>query len=50
MTLYSMEPRTSKYHKGHRLLQFARKYRKQLLHIRLDAIKTASKKSSPKSS
>ena len=50
MTLYSMEPRTSKYDKGHGFLQFVRKYRKLLWHIRLDTIKTASKKSSPKSS
>ena len=41
---YSIEPRTRKYVKGYGLLSFARKYKKQLLNTRLDAVKTASKK------
>ena len=44
MTQYSIEPKTRKYIKGYGFLLFPRKYRKQLLHTRLDALKTASKK------
>ena len=39
--------RTRKYVKGYRFLSFARKYEPKLLNTGLDAVKTASKKSSP---
>ena len=44
MRRYSTEPRIRKYVKGHGFLSFAKKYRKQLLDTRLEALKTASKK------
>ena len=44
MTQYSKEPGRIKYVKGYGFLSFVRKYRKQLLDTRLDALKTASKK------
>ena len=44
MRRYSIEPRTRKYIKGYGFLSFTRKYEKQLLNTRLDAVKTASKK------
>ena len=40
----SIEPRTRKYVKEYGFLSFARKYKKQLLHIGLDSLKTSSKK------
>ena len=47
MTRYFIEPRARKYVKGYGFLSVARnfsnKYRKQLLDIELDALKTASK-------
>ena len=43
MQRYSIEPRTIKYAKRYGFFSFARKYKKQLLDIRLDAVKTASK-------
>ena len=39
MTQYSTEPRTRKYVKGYGFLSSARKYKKQLLDIGLDASK-----------
>ena len=39
-----MEPITRKYVKGYAFLSFVRKYKKQLLDIGLDSLKTASKK------
>ena len=44
MRRYSIEPRTRKYIKGYGFLSITRKYEKQLLNTRLDAVKTASKK------
>ena len=44
MRRYSMEPITRKYVKGYAFLSFLRKYKKQLLDIGLDSLKTASKK------
>ena len=44
MRRYLIEPRTRKYIKIYGFLSFARKYKKQLLHAELDALKTASKK------
>ena len=48
MRIYSIEPRTRNYVKGHGFLSFARnfsnKYRKQLFDTGLDALKTAYKK------
>ena len=44
MRRYSMEPITRKYVKGYDFLSFVRKYKKQLLDIGLDSLKTASKK------
>ena len=44
MQRYSIELRTKKYVKEHEFLSFARKYKKQLLYIRLDSLKAASKK------
>ena len=41
---YFTEPRTRKYVKEYGLLSFARKYKKQLLDIGADSLKTASKK------
>ena len=40
----SIESRIRKYVKGYGFLSFARKYKKQLLDIGLDAVKTASEK------
>ena len=40
----SVEPRTRKYVNGYGFLSFARKYRKQLLDIGIDSLKTAFKK------
>ena len=42
MQRYSIEQRTRKYVQGYRFLSFARKYKKQLLHTELDALKTAT--------
>ena len=36
---YSIEPETRKYVKGYGFLSFARKYKKQILHKRLDTSK-----------
>ena len=44
MMQYSVEPRTRNCVKGHGLLSFVRKYKKQLLDTGVDALKTASKK------
>ena len=44
MQRYSIELRTKKYVKEYEFLSFARKYKKQLLYIRLDSLKAASKK------
>ena len=44
MRPHSIEPRTRKYVKEYGLLLFARKYKKQLLNIGLDNVKSASKK------
>ena len=44
MQRYSLEPRTRKYAKVYGFLSSARKYKKQLLDTKLDAVKTASKK------
>ena len=44
MRRYSMEPITRKYVKEYAFLSFVRKYKKQLLDIGLDSLKTASKK------
>ena len=44
MRPHSIEPRTRKYVKEYGLLLFARKYKKQLLTIGLDNVKSASKK------
>ena len=47
MRPYSIEPRTRKYVKEYGLLSFARKYKKEFMDTRLDAVdavKTASKK------
>ena len=44
MRRYSIEPRTKKYVKGYGFSSFAKKYKKQFLDARLDALKTASKK------
>ena len=44
MQRYSLEPRTRNYVKVYGFLSSARKYKKQLLDTRLDAVKTASKK------
>ena len=44
MRRHSIEPRTRKYVKEYGLLLFARKYKKQLLNIGLDNVKSASKK------
>ena len=41
---YSVEPRTRKYVKGYRFLSFPRKYKKQLLDIGLNDVKTPFKK------
>ena len=41
---YSVELRTRKYVKGYGFLSFARKYKKQLLDTRLDAVKLLPKK------
>ena len=43
MPRYSIEPGTRKYGKGYGFLSFARKYKNQLLHIRLNAVETTSK-------
>ena len=43
MTRYSIEPRTIKCVKVYGFLSFARKYRKQLMDTRLDALKTSKK-------
>ena len=45
MRRYSIKPIL--YVKGYGFLLFARKYKKQLLDAGLNAVKTASKKSSP---
>ena len=42
MQRYPIERRTRKYAQGHKFLSFARKYKKQLLHTVLDALKTAT--------
>ena len=51
MIPYSIEPRTKKYVKGYGFLSFARNFsnkcRNKLLDTELDALETASKKSSP---
>ena len=39
MMRYSLELRTRKYVKGYEFLQFARKYKKQLLRTKLNASK-----------
>ena len=44
MRRYSIELRARKYVKGYSFLSFAKKYKKQLLDIGLDAVRTASKK------
>ena len=44
MRRYSIEPRTRKYVKEYGFLSLTRKYKKQLLDIGLDSLKTASKK------
>ena len=44
MRRYSVEPRAQKYVEGNGFLSFARKYKKQVMDTRLDAVKTASKK------
>ena len=46
MKQHSIEPRARKYVKRYGFLWFSRKHRKQLLDTGLDALKTASKKSS----
>ena len=47
MRQYSIDPSTRNYVKGYGSLSFARKHKKQLLETGPDALKTASKKSSP---
>ena len=44
MPRYSIEPGTTKYGKGYEFLSFARKYKNQLLDIRLNAAKLLPKK------
>ena len=44
MQRYSIELRTKKYVKEYEFLSFAGIYKKQLLYIRLDSLKAASKK------
>ena len=44
MQQYSIEPRIRKHVKGYGFVSFARQYKKQLLHTRLNSLKTASKK------
>ena len=44
MMRYSIERRTRKYFKWYGFLSFARKWRKQLLDMALDSLKTSSKK------
>ena len=44
MMRYSIELRTRKYVKWYGFLSFARKWRKQLLDMGLDSLKTSSKK------
>ena len=44
MRRYSVEPRAQKYVEGNGFLSFARKYKKQVMDTRLDAVKTTSKK------
>ena len=44
MRRYSLKPRKRTYVKVYEFLSMTRKYRKQLLDIRLDSLKNASKK------
>ena len=43
MQQYSIEPRIRKHVKRYGFVSFARQYKKQLLHTRLNSLKTASK-------
>ena len=44
MRRYSIQPRTRKYVEGYGFLSFTRKYKKQLLDIKLDSLKTTFQK------